>query len=140
MAVKYVMIYCLHTLVDITNTGVWRREPGNEKLRDQQQNFNTVLQTIGLRANIEYRRRPELEKAPADQYGFAFKDTVNIWTFEWYCDREAVWTEGNDPLALLKLDFNLVPFIPNLEETLVMRPSVFKSSGADANILFTARE
>ncbi len=134
------MIYCLHTLVDITNTGVWRRENGNEKLRDQQQNFNTVLQTIGLRANIEYRRRPEMERVPADSYGFNSKDSVNIWTFEWYCDREAVWTEGEDPLALLKLDFNLVPFIPNLDETLVMKPSVFKSTGNDANILFTVRE
>ncbi len=134
------MIYCLHTFVDITNTGVWRRESGNEKLRDQQQNFNTVLQTIGLRANIEYRRRPEMERAPADSHGFSLKDTVNIWTFEWYCDREAVWTEGEDPLALLKLDFDLVPFIPNLDETLVMKPSVFKSTGSDANILFTVRE
>ena len=57
------MIYCLHTLVDITNTGVWRKEAGNEKLRDQQQNFNTVLQTIGLRANIEYRRRKSTSRS-----------------------------------------------------------------------------
>ena len=138
MAVKYVMIYCLHTLVDITNTGVWRKETGNEKLRDQQQNFNTVLQTIGLRANIEYRRRPEVEKAPADQFGF--KDSVNVWTFEWYCDREAVWTAGAVPLGLLKQDFDLIPFIPNLDESMVMRPSVFRSTGTDTNIVFTVRE
>jgi len=132
------MIYCLRTLVDITNTGVWRKEAGNEKLRDQQQNFNTVLQTIGLRANIEYRRRPEVEKAPADQFGF--KVSVNVWTFEWYCDREAVWTAGADPLGLLKQDFDLVPFIPNLNESMVIHPSVFRSTGTDTNIVFTVRE
>ena len=46
------------TLVDITETGARRGE--DPLAYRQQQNFLTVLQTIGLRTNIEYSSGPKV--------------------------------------------------------------------------------
>ena len=48
------MEYKLYTLVDITHTGQYRNEPGRQKERWQEQNFNTVIQTLGIRSNLTY--------------------------------------------------------------------------------------
>lgn len=133
------MDYTLYTLVDITNTGRFRADPGYEKQRDQQQNFNTILQTIGMRSNIEFRKRPELIKGPASDYGFDFNDTVSVWAFEWTTEREEIWLEDGDQLALLRKDFEFVPFIANLDESVAIKKAVFRSQGADCNIVFKLR-
>ena len=54
------MNYTLYTTVDITNTGQYRSEIGKEDLRWKEQNFQTVLQTLGIRANIQYKAKPTL--------------------------------------------------------------------------------
>ena len=54
MTVKYSMNYKLYTLVDITHTGQYRHESGKERQWQQEQNFNTVIHTLGLRSNIFY--------------------------------------------------------------------------------------
>ena len=48
------MEYKLYTLVDITQTGQYRNEHGKEADRWKEQNFQTVLQILGIRANIGY--------------------------------------------------------------------------------------
>ena len=48
------MEYKLYTLVDITHTNQHRPEPGKEALRWKEQNFQTVLQTLGIRSNINF--------------------------------------------------------------------------------------
>ena len=47
------MRFIIHTLVDITETGSRRGE--DPKQYRQQQNFLTVMQTIGLRVNPDIR-------------------------------------------------------------------------------------
>ena len=133
------MDYILYTLVDITNTGRFRADPGYDKERNQQQNFNTVLQTIGMRSNIDYRKRPELIKGVASEYGFDFDDTVSIWAFEWSTEREEIWLEDGDHLALLRKDFEFVPYIANLDESMIAKRAVFRSQGTDCNIVFKLR-
>ena len=41
------MHYKLYTLVDITNTRQYQNSAENRQARSQQQNFDTVIQTIG---------------------------------------------------------------------------------------------
>jgi hypothetical protein len=54
------MHYKLYTLVDITNTRQYQNSAENRQARSQQQNFDTVIQTIGMRANVEYTKPPEV--------------------------------------------------------------------------------
>ena len=69
------MRFIIHTLVDITETGSRRGE--DPKQYRQQQNFLTVMQTIGLRVNPTYVKAPEVVKEvpraqveyPADMFG-----------------------------------------------------------------------
>ena len=42
--------FTIITLVDITRTGITRNYAGEEHLRDQQRNWETVLQVLGIRA------------------------------------------------------------------------------------------
>lgn len=120
------MIYCLYTLVDITATGQYR---GNQSLeKKQQQNFDTVLQTIGLSGNVYYKNPPK--KIPAVIFG---NDQQSCWYFEWTMEIEELFTKEGDPIAVLKDTFEYVPFIPGLTETAQLEPAFFKLG---RNIIF----
>lgn len=106
------MRFELVTLVDITQTDARRGEDSFKY--NQQQNFLTVLQTISLRANPMLKSKPKLEKQNISNLNFGrkFKGIHNVWTLRF--DFES---EQQHSIDMLKEDFNLVPFIKNLEET-----------------------
>ena len=104
------MIYCLYTLVDITATYRYKSRTDIERL--QQQNFDTVIQTIGLTANVSYSNPPAI--IAADIFG---APNERCWYFEWSAEREDVFEHNGDKIARLKETFEFVPFIPNLTET-----------------------
>ena len=104
------MIYCLYTLVDITATYRYKSRTDIERL--QQQNFDTVIQTIGLTANVSYSNPPAI--IAADIFG---APNERCWYFEWLAEREDVFEHNGDKIARLKETFEFVPFIPNLTET-----------------------
>lgn len=120
------MIYCLYTLVDITATGQYRGSQSLEK--KQQQNFDTVLQTIGLSGNIYYVNPPK--KIPATIFG---NEQQTCWYFEWQMEIEELFTRDNDPIAILKENFDYVPFIAGLTETVSLDIAFFKLG---RNIIF----
>ena len=70
------------TLVDITETGARRGE--DPLAYRQQQNFLTVLQTIGLRTNIEYNKGPRVFTADPKEkkLGSDYKGEQTIWEFD----------------------------------------------------------
>jgi hypothetical protein len=104
------MIYCLYTLTDITATFQYKTRSDLERL--QQQNFDTVIQTIGLTANINYEKSPKV--VPADMFG---APNERCWYFEWTAEREDVFEHNGDKIARLKETFEFVPFIQGLTET-----------------------
>ena len=61
------MRFTIHTLVDITETHARRGD--DPKQHRQQQNFLTVLQTIGLRVNPTYLEAPEVIKEVPSKLG-----------------------------------------------------------------------
>jgi hypothetical protein len=63
--------YRLYTLVDITQTNV-SRGPGNDLKRDQQRNFQTLIQTLGLRTQPLNVTQPIMF-----QKGTIFEDKIN---------------------------------------------------------------
>ena len=110
----------LTTLVDITETGARRGE--DPLAYRQQQNFLTVLQTIGLRTNIEYTSGPTcITAVPKEKsLGSDYKGQQTIWQFEFTSPAPDSLT-----LDMLNNDFNLIPIITNLAETAKFKNSVF---------------
>lgn len=131
------MEYKLITLVDITATGQYRHEQGRQKELNQQQNFDTILQTLGLRGNVYYTVKPTVIEATGKSQGFTVNKTVKMWVFEWQMEIDYLFEKGGDPIYWLKHDFDLIPIIPNLDESMVLRRPVFSTGGSDANIIFS---
>lgn len=120
------MQYRIYTLVDITNTGQYRNEPGREMARHQQQNFDTVTQTIGMRANISSGKPPRVKIAKPNDHGMDGRELTNIWIYEWDVEREDLFLDDGDDVARLKQDFKLVPYISGLTETVKYDPAIFR--------------
>ena len=129
MTDKYSMRFVLYTLIDITQTNARRGEdPFAQK---QQQNYMTALQTISLRANPIIQSQPVMETASCKDLGFEFKGKQNIWSLEFEFE-----SEGQHSLELLNLDFNYVPIIKNLNETIDLDPCAFITFNGHSNTKF----
>ena len=136
------------SFVDITVTNVIR---GNSKERSQQRNWETVLQTVGLLSQPIVLQVPE-------QMDFKNKDDFNVsnlynvlgnkhkfnlefinpnlrvWMFAGGSERPDVFGEK---CARLNEVFDLIPVIPQLNETIQLNPSVFYTNNPEnINIQF----
>lgn len=120
------MRYKIYTLVDITRTNQYRNETGRELARHQQQNFDTVIQTIGMRGNVSYIEDPVIKIDIPKKYNLKGNDLSNIWIFNWEVDREDLFLHENDPLYRLKEDFDMVPYISGLTEIIKHEPAIFR--------------
>lgn len=136
MTVKYCMDYKLYTLVDITHTGQYRNEIGKEDLRWKEQNFRTVLQTIGMRGNITFSQPPAVTEVRGNVVGFDTDEIIRVWRFDFSTERDFLFEKNEDPVGLLKEDFNLVPYISGLDELLEQNYAVFSTAGPTPNIVF----
>ena len=121
--------YKIITVVDVTRTNPAREETDRIVL-GQQANFNSLIQAIGMRSNITWIRDPQqhtgrLPIGPG-------KATHWIWEFD--AEREDVFLDQNDPVALLVNDIDGVPIIDHLNNTVELMPAVFKSQGDNTNI------
>lgn len=130
------MDYKLYTTVDITHTGQYRTEAGKEGLRWKEQNFQTVLQTLGIRGNILFTQSPALIEIRGKAVGFGTDRLINVWRFDFSTERDFLFEEDNDPVGALKSDFELVPFISGLDESMEQNYNVFVTTGPATNIVF----
>ena len=124
------MLYCLYTLVDITATGHHRS--GERFERNQQQNFNTITQTIQLSGNMYYDVLPK--KIPADIFG---SPQISCWYFEWRMEIEELFSRDGDKIGRLKDSFEFVPFITDLTEEANLTIPYFKLGH---NIIFDFKQ
>ena len=118
------------TLVDITQTNPHRSET-DQHLLSQQANFHSLIQAIGLRANVVWLSSPK-ERNGALPRGLDGKAAYWTWTFD--VERDDVFLKGGDSVALLVDDLNGVPVIPNLNNSVELDPACFISKGETANI------
>jgi len=130
------MEYKLYTLVDITRTKQYRSEPGKEHLRWKEQNFNTVLQTLGIRANVTYDLSPSMLEVAGRVVGFDTDDIIRVWRFDFSTDRDSLYENNGDPVGFLKEDFTLVPYISGLDEAMEQKYAVFNPDDPGKNIVF----
>lgn len=118
--------YRLHTLVDITNNGNLKRqfpfktEAGHDihdkhglaMARDQNANFNTMLQLLQMRGNITWELPPQkLELPDLGNHGFGsyYEGKHSTWHFQFFTEQSGVYGDIMDPTENLVGDFNLVP-------------------------------
>ena len=129
------MNYKLYTLVDITRTGQHRHEVGKEQLWNKEQNFNTMLHTLGLRSNIYYELSPQLIEVVGRIVGFDTDEVIRVWRFDWTTEHD-LYSVGNNPVGFLEQDFHLVPYINGLDEMMTQHYSVFSTHDPGKNIVF----
>lgn len=134
------MKYSLYTLVDISYTGQYRNEPDKKLQRNQQQNFDTVIQTLELRSNISYDKKPAVLIKKASDYGFNSTSEQKIWNFEWETEQVDVYIKDENHIGQLIEDFQFVPFITNLDETAIIQKPIFITQGTGLNIVFKIKQ
>jgi hypothetical protein len=130
------MDYKLYTLVDITHTGQNRPEHGKETLRWKEQNFQTVLQILGIRANISYAQSPTMVEVGGHVAGFNTDEIIRVWRFDFSTDRDFLFEKAGDPIGHLLEDFHLVPYIAGLDEVMEQKYAVFNTQDPGKNISF----
>lgn len=100
----------IYTLVDITRTQVFKDYIDPLKKR-QQDNFNTLHQTLELRGNVYFDDNP---KVIVLEWNYKNHKT---WVWEFYTEHNDIFLLDNDPVGLIKQDLEFVPFINKCSET-----------------------
>lgn len=125
------------TLVDITATGVIRGQVPDNMERNQQRNWETLLQCIGLRTqpqNIQEPATSMFEDIAIAEFGDFYTGTQKIWTWSWTVEREGVYDLPNDSLGGLLKDLEQVPIVTGLTETARFMLPIFYPYGTIKNI------
>jgi hypothetical protein len=122
--------YQIVTLVDITRTNPPRSETDQHKL-SQQANFNSLLQAIGLRANIDWSVDP---KESSGSLPYPLDGRANYWLWIFDAERPDVFMKDDNPVGLLLDDLHGVPIIGQLNNSVDIDPAVFQTHGPKTNI------
>jgi hypothetical protein len=123
------------TLVDLTETRVTK---GSGELRDQQRNWETVLQLLGLKTQPLIVRSPvcfEHENLEFFEFGEFYQGTHSVWAFQFRGERDDFYT-----IDQLEEDFEQVPVVLGLDETARFMLPIFHSYGTLKNIYFIQKE
>ena len=124
------MRFNIHTLFDITETRA-RKGDDSFKVR-QQQNYLSILNTIGLRVNPTYLSQPTVKEQELKGFGTDYKGPQRVWSYTFDVDYE-----GALDIDIMINDFDLCPIITGLEETVDINPSVIRTRDkAKTNIIF----
>lgn len=127
------MQFEIKTLVDVTQTNA-RKGMDSLKVK-QQDNFNTLYNTIGLRTNpTDFSITIEKETLSGLGFGSSYKGKHSVWTVKFFVE-----AEDSTDCDRMREDFNLIPFISDLENTVKFQKSMFITSPDSdiMNIIFT---
>ncbi len=128
------LITCM-TLIDITETGVIK---GSGHARDQQRNWETVLQLLGLKTQPLIVQPPVCfinENLEFFEFGDFYSGSHSVWAFQFRGERDDFYF-----IDQLEQDFEQTPIILGLEETARFMLPIFHSYGTLKNIYFIQKE
>ena len=131
----------VHTLVDITENGVLSKPfpfktPSGEVVHDRQtlaiarnqnNNFNTMLQLLQIRGNITWEVPPMRtnEVLGNTAFGTAYDGKQTSWHFIFFVEQNEVYGDVQNPTGQLVDDFHLVPIINFCKETATFPTNTF---------------
>ena len=121
----------IFTVIDMTETNDGRS--GESKQRNQHANYNTVVQTAGLRVNpMPIALECKVDVVDGIGFGSSIKDKQRYWVFTFQLEFENALN-----IDQLKDDFDLVPIITGLDETALINNSAFRTKDSvETNIVF----
>tara|TARA_B100001057_G_scaffold382406_1_gene388438 strand:+ start:152 stop:550 length:399 start_codon:yes stop_codon:yes gene_type:complete len=126
------------TLIDISETKQRRNNSKDSIAIGQQANWMTFIQTMMLRTNIACST-PKIVDYTATQFkdlgfGTAYTGKHKVWEVESTTDEYQYFP----PVEALEEDFDLVPVISGLNETIKINNNVFRTTHEARNIIFKA--
>lgn len=126
----------VYTLIDISETKMYSSNSKDSKLIEQQANFMTFFQTLCLRNNYIYDKAPTLQKLTEKKlrelgFGTDYKGSHNVWCLKVMVDEGREYSDAE----ILEKDFDLVPVVPNLNETIKINNNVFRTNDKKAKNL-----
>jgi len=131
-------IFDIYTLVDITPTGVTRHNESDNLQRNQQRNFESLIQTVSLRTQPFDIQRPTsfpLNLTESPIFGDWFTGIQTVWHTSIYVENNDIFKLEDDEFHLLKKDFHQVPVITGLMETARFLLPIFCPYGELKNII-----
>ena len=131
--------YRAFTLVDITQTN--SRFPKDKLLFNQQQNLNTLIQSIGLRSQPLETQCYCLMTQDIVEYGFGkrYKGLHTVWILDFSIEHSNVFANNTNELGHLLNDCNGVPIYVGLEETADSPTKTFETINEDLINLYFMR-
>ena len=134
--------YRVHTLVDITSNGNLNKQFPFQTLsgdvihdknslaiaKNQNSNFNTMLQLLQMRGNVTWENPPTRTEVPTlGNHGFGsfYEGKQTIWHFQFFTEQVGVYGDDIDPTAFLQTDFHQVPIVSFCKETVTFPMSTF---------------
>jgi hypothetical protein len=142
--------YQIKTLIDISPTGViseFRKETPlpfvddlkqiiNDqdtwgKSRNEQRNWETIVQCISIRAQPIMLEKPVVETA--DLFEFGYTGEHKVWTFNFGYELPDIYLRDSDPVKLLKEQLDIIPIVAGLNETVTLDASVLATTGLKVN-------
>jgi|TARA_B110000977_G_scaffold165641_1_gene212994 hypothetical protein len=119
------------TVVDITETNARRDDPALHK--QQQSNYLTLLQTVGLRVQpTPIGCNSFVGDISGYGFGTSIADKQRYWVFEFTYDYVGGLSE-----EMLMDDFDLVPIVTQLTDTATISNGAFRTKHkTDCNIIF----
>ena len=125
--------FMMHTLIDISKNGNLRNTfpfetPAGDVIedkatlriaRDQESNFNTMIQMLQIRGNIVWEEDPVrfTHDLSATRFGSYYEGHNTSWHFSFFTEQTDVFGNENNPTEQLTEDFNLVPVLTECKNT-----------------------
>ncbi len=124
-----------YTLIDITPTG--QISTNITQLRNQQRNWETIVQNLSLRTQPTIiETSVQVADVSNYQFGIGYTGEHKIWEFLFSVEPAEIYQQGPDSVGLLKNDFKLTPIIIGLTETALFPKSLCYVDGIYSNIYF----
>ena len=128
----------VYSLIDISKTKQRRNTSSDRTAIGQEPNWMTFVQTLTLRTNI-YCEAPiatDYTAAEFKKLGFGtdYTGKHRVWEVDCTTDEYQYFP----PVEALEEDFNMVPVISDLNESIVINNNVFRTTPKAKNIIFQA--
>jgi hypothetical protein len=128
----------VYSLIDITATGA-KSKSNNQLERNQQRNWETVYQIIGLRTQVAvevFPTDPKLVNLESHNFGSYYSGYHKCWKFIFTVEPTDLYGDHNDPDRILRQDFDNIPIITGLTESAALIDPIIYTDGILKNIYF----